>query len=709
MKFAWKLLFIFTLALGTLSAQQLPIRRVQSMPNQPQPYLMRDWQKVARDYDALVFDYDAKGRFLPLIKPDLRHVNYPGESFAMTTYIGSDSIDHEWMGGEAINGMAAVVGASLAGIDKSNQGGRSYVLMTQKWFNSANGQGVYLNTSNSKTGGSFWYELFPNILAYQLNDLYPNTGQLPEQTISVADRYYDASVKMGGSEAPWKLPEFNYGGFNLLAGKPEKQGSWTEPDAAAGIAWLEYMAWVQHGTPRYLTAAKWGVGYLSNRSKNPFYEMLLPYGAYLAARMNAELGLDYDVAKIVNWVFDGDSECRPGWGVIAERWGDYDVDGLVGSLTDGRGYAFAMNGFEQAGALIPLVRYDKRFAHDIGKWALNLANASRLYYANGLDPAHQSSWDWASKYDPNFALTYEGLRKEKQGYAAPLSDLPAGQGRIVSGNYASLRYAKDGNVEVLEEQVAEGRQGLKHVWDFDLPEGQGRALLMQAKANFKTSNANSFHLSIAANPEGPYTAAFDIGGSESYWYQIPDAVRGHIYIKVESSNWSIRPEGLDRLAIDSLILGFPTAVRPYAQGDEATGKLPGSTTDFSLYSGSHVGILGGIVRTTNVPMILQLDLLKTDYYHAKAYPTFLYYNPYGTPKSLQIDAGPAPRDLYDTVGSQFVKRGVTGTTSVKIPADTAMVIVLAPANGSLKKEGRRTLVNGVVIDYGTKSQPEAAQ
>ena len=469
------------------------------------------------------------------------------------------------------------------------------------------------------------------------------------------------------------------------------------------------MAWVQHGTPRYLTAAKWGMGYLSNRSKNPFYEMLLPYGAYLAARMNAEQGQDYDVAKIVNWVFDGDSECRPGWGVVAERWGDYDVDGLVGSLTDGRGYAFSMNGFEQAGALIPLVRYDKRFAHDIGKWALNLANASRLYYANGLDPAHQSSWDWARQYDPNFALTYEGLRKEKQGYAAPLSDLPSGQGRIVSGNYASMRYAKDGNEEVLEEQAAEGRQGLKHIWDFDLPEGQGRALLMQAAATFKTSNANSFQLSIAADPEGPYNAAFEIGESDSYWYQIPDTVHGHIYIKVESSNWSTRPAGLDRLAIDSLILGYPTTVRPYAQGDEQSGKLPGSTTDFSLYSGSHVGILGGIVRTTNVPMILQLDLLKTDYYHAKAYPTFLYYNSYDTPKDVQMDAGSAPADLYETVGSQFVKRGVTGTTSMKIPADTAMVIVVVPANGSLEKQGRRTLVNGVVIDYGTKSQPEAAQ
>ena len=688
---------------STLFAQQLSIRRVHSMPNRPQPYLMRDWQKVARDYDALVFDYQAKGRFLPLIKPDLRHENYPGESFALTTYIGSDSIDHEWLGGEAINGMAAVVSASLAGIDKSRQGGRNYVLMCQKWFNSENGQHVYLNTSHSTTGGSFWYSLFPNVLAYQLNYLYPNSGELPEHTIAVADRYYEASVKMGGREAPWTIPEYNYRGFNLMTGKPTETGSWKEPDAAAGIAWLEYMAWVQHGTPRYLTGAKWGMAYISNRPKNPYYEMLLPYGAYLAARMNAELGMDYDIPKIMNWIFDGDSECRPGWGVFAERWGGYDVDGLVGSLTDGGGYAFAMNGFEQAGALIPLVRYDKRFAHDIGKWALNLANASRFYYANGLDPSHQSSWDWATQYDQKFAIPYEGLRKEKQGYATPLSDFHLGEGRIVTGNYTSLRHVNDGAAEVIEEQCADGHQRLEHVWDFDLPKGEGRALLMQAGVTLNTNKTNSFRISIASSPEGPYSPAFDIDKSSSYWYQIPDAVHGHIYVKVESTNRTIRSQGLDRISIDSLILGYPTTISPYAQGDEQTGKKPGSTTDFSLYSGSHVGILGGIIRTTNVSMILQLDLLKTDYYHARAYPTYLYYNPYDIAKDLQIDVGPTPVDLYNTVGSEFIKRNVTGNASVNIPADTAMVIVLAPVSGRLIKKGSRTLINGVVIDYGTKT------
>jgi len=45
-----------------------------------------------------------------------------------------------------------------------------------------------------------------------------------------------------------------------------------------------------------------------------------------------------------------------------------------------------------------------------------------------------------------------------------------------------------------------------------------------------------------------------------------------------------------------------------------------------------VGILGGIIDTTIVEKILQLDLLKTDYFHDASYPTFLYFNPFNENK-----------------------------------------------------------------------------
>jgi hypothetical protein len=63
---------------------------------------------------------------------------------------------------------------------------------------------------------------------------------------------------------------------------------------------------------------------------------------------------------------------------------------LIGEINGGDDYAFAMNTFEQIGALVPLVRYDSRFARAIGKWVLNAANASRLFYPNFLPDALNS-------------------------------------------------------------------------------------------------------------------------------------------------------------------------------------------------------------------------------------------------------------------------------------------------------------------------------
>ena len=66
--------------------------------------------------------------------------------------------------------------------------------------------------------------------------------------------------------------------------------------------------------------------------------------------LNAVEGANYDVAKLLDWVFDGckSPAGRTGWGIIVGKWGDYDVSGLQGSITDGGGYAFLMNSIKPA-------------------------------------------------------------------------------------------------------------------------------------------------------------------------------------------------------------------------------------------------------------------------------------------------------------------------------------------------------------------------
>jgi len=106
-----------------VSAQQITINRIEQMPNTPSPYLMRDWKQVARGYDSLVFDFNRTGTYLPLGRIVTNTVNYPNHnSFGLHSYVGTNSPNN----GEAINCLPAVVGATLAGIDKSNQNGLNY-------------------------------------------------------------------------------------------------------------------------------------------------------------------------------------------------------------------------------------------------------------------------------------------------------------------------------------------------------------------------------------------------------------------------------------------------------------------------------------------------------------------------------------------------------------------------------------------------------
>jgi hypothetical protein len=201
--------------------------------------------------------------------------------------------------------------------------------------------------------------------------------------------------------------------------KPFDNGERIEPEGAAGIAWLEYMAWRQSKDPRFLAAADWSIRALESKpvEASPLYEVLLPYAALTAARMNAELGRSYDVAKLVNWCFDPrpGPQARPNWGVITGSWNGLDVDGLVGSATDGGGYAFAMNTFQYAGTLAPLARHYFCYAHDLG----NDESGQRLtpFYANAHDAEHQSSQP-GPRLDRRSVIAYEGLRKWKRSMPA---------------------------------------------------------------------------------------------------------------------------------------------------------------------------------------------------------------------------------------------------------------------------------------------------
>ena len=108
--------------------------------------------------------------------------------------------------------------------------------------------------------------------------------------------------------------------------------------------------------------------------------------------------------------------------------------------------------------------------------------------------------------------------------------------------------------------------------------------------------------------------------------------------------------------------------------------------DLGLYGSSHVGMLGGIVKPTNVEKILQCDLLKTDFFRGPAEPTFLYYNPYDTDKQVELELGPNPRDVYDAVNRTTLLHNLKGLVRFAIAPDAARVLVIVPPGAKLVQE-----------------------
>jgi hypothetical protein len=527
---------------------QKDIAAVEWMPNLPEPYELIDWREKARAYDRFVFDLRAEGEFLPLVWLDQSHINNELTTFGMPSYVGDPRRTGQLSGAqEGITCLGAVLGATLVGIDKSRTE-HDYVRMCEAWFNSSNNLHLVLNHQRQETGGSFWYEIWPHIAFYALADRYRDKPRLAEIMQITADRWCQACRDLAGPDG---IPDFDHTSYNFRTRQPVDNGRWKEPDAAAGVAWLEYAAWIKFHQPDHLAAAEGCLRFLESRAENPYYEVLLPYGTLAAARLNAEHDRDYDVDRLLNWCF-GISDCRGGWGVTVGRWGEYDCDGLVASIDNRGGYAFTMNTFAQAAALVPLARYDPRYARAIGKWMLNLANSARLFYPGALPLDHQTSGFWQG--DPQHLIAYEGLR---------------------------------------------------HHW-------QGKS--------------------------------------------------------------------------------------PCATGDPVTMNW-GPKTDLGLYGSGYVGMLGSIVRPTDKPCILQLDCLATDFFRGEAYPTFLCYNPYPEPRAFSLAVGSTTSDLYDAVTHRFVARNASDRANVTLAADSASVLVVAPAGGQLTRAGKRTLIEGVVVDW----------
>ena len=201
----------------------------------------------------------------------------------------------------------------------------------------------------------------------------------------------------------------------------------------------------------------------------------------------------------------------------------------------------------------------------------------------------------------------------------------------------------------------------------------------------ETNTGSHITISWSTRPDGPYTKLFtyDQSGRIGRHQSIQSAATT-VYLKVE--NTTADPKHRAAFAIDDLWVLSTGDKSPYATGDAKDNGW--AETNFGLYASVFVGLLGGIVETTDVEKILRLDCLASDYFHAPAYPSYLYYNPYPDSKRVTIEVGHKLTDLYDTTTQSYLQRRVRGRRQIELPADSARVLVLVPSGGKASTNDR---------------------
>ena len=174
-------------------------------------------------------------------------------------------------------------------------------------------------------------------------------------------------------------------------------------------------------------------------------------------------------------------------------------------------------------------------------------------------------------------------------------------------------------------------------------------------------------------------------------------------LELQDDGAYVQETGLSFLVYEGVRHHSRTApyIVPFATGDAKKPTKPEST-NFSFYSSGPIGMFSAIVGETNVPEILCFDLLKTDFEHDAAYPTYLLYNPLTEARQVAMPLpGGGPYDVWDAVSGEYLGRGVSGEVVFDLAADCAVQAVVLPAGAALQEENGRILCEGVVVRHAS--------
>ena len=522
-----------------------------------QPYEFWKSREVA--FNELIFSR-TPGTHLPLA------ASLEPNAFKLPSYAGGVP------SGEGICVLGFLLSADLSGDARV----KSLLNSALRW---SSPEGIPSNGIGGKATTSYWYELLPAVLLTQLAMRHPESTEMDANLTRMADRYAEIIRELGGPRA-----EFNQTSYITHGPKkgPVINGRWTEPDAAAAMAYVCYAAWLRHQQPAHLEAARWAMDALERRTLtdgNPLYEFSLYCAPALAARMNREQGTHYDVRKLLDWCLsknDESNSTRRWWGRIDHDFNGLAATGLCGSTRDGDAYAFAMNTFIAASMIAPLASEDPSFAPEIGRWLSQVTRSARNFFPDEVSATQQSGPE--HRGTRLAAIPYEGLREKKRLNTA-VSEISAGH------------------------------------WRAELPSGAGD---FQWRAEIKPAEGQSLRVRVLNSADQQiYLGNYRLKAGQTTLGGLLRTTQTPLRLEF---TMEAKPVSLTKLRVEN-----HPGTGPWLTGDPVFYSW-GPTTDLAIYGGAYIGSFTSLLTRSHNPAVQIFNLAATDHLGHGQRPHLLFVN-----------------------------------------------------------------------------------